>query len=137
MPIGKANVVKSGVDVSIISHSINTIKAQKAADELLKLGIDAEVLDLRTLRPLDVKSIQQTVAKTHKVLVVSETWPSCGVAAEVIRVINDNCWDELDAPVAHISSVDVPMPYAKNLESLVVPQVENIVDSVIKLCEGS
>lgn len=133
--IGKANIMQEGTDVTLIAYSINSIKALEAAKELAKQGISAEVIDLRTIRPLDVDTIVSSVTKTHHAVVVEETWPTCGVAAEIMRVISDNCWDELDAPVTRVSSADVPMPYAKNLEALVLPQAEDIVQTVQKLLQ--
>lgn len=129
-PIGKAQILKKGTDVTLIGYSINSIKALEAAKLLEKDGISAEVLDLRSLRPMDVDAIVESVSKTHRVVICSESWGIAGVAAEVMRIISDHCWDELDAPVLHASGANVPMPYAKNLEAGVLPQPEDVVAKV-------
>ncbi len=135
--IGKANIMKEGADVTIISYSLMAQKSLEAANILAAEGINAEVIDLRTLRPLDVDTIIASVKKTHRVVVVEETWPSCGVAAEIMALISDHVWDELDAPVARVSSIDSPLPYAQNLESLCLPQAEDIIEAVKDVCEGT
>ena len=132
--IGKANVMKPGADVTLIAHSIMSIKALEAAKLLAEDGIDAEVLDLRTLRPLDTEAIVASVKKTHRAVVVSETWPSCGVAAEIMAVISDNCWDELDAPVKRVCALDTPLPYAANLEKFCLPQPHDIAQAAKDVC---
>jgi pyruvate dehydrogenase E1 component beta subunit len=133
LPIGKAKVTKEGTQVTLIGYSMMAVKALQAAEELAKEGIDAEVLDLRSLRPLDVDSIVQSVSKTHRAVVLEETWAAAGVGAEVMATISDKCWDELDAPVLRLSQLPVPLPYASNLEVLCVPQVADIVREVKKL----
>jgi pyruvate dehydrogenase E1 component beta subunit len=133
LPIGKANVTRTGTQVTLIGYSMMAVKAQLAAEELAQEGIDAEVLDLRSLRPLDVDAIVASVSKTHRAVVLEETWAAAGVGAEVMAVISDNCWDELDAPVVRMSQLPVPLPYASNLEVLCVPQVADIVREVKKL----
>ncbi len=126
-PIGEAQILKSGTDITLIGYSINSIKALEAANQLAQEGISAEVLDLRTVRPMDVAAIVASVSKTHRAVICSESWGICGVAAEVMRIISDHCWDELDAPVRHASGLNVPMPYAKNLEAGVLPQPADII----------
>lgn len=133
-PFGKANVLHEGTDVSLISYSIGSMKALQAAKELEKKGISAEVLDLRTLRPLDIEAIKKTVAKTHRAIVIEETWAFAGVGSGIMAEISDHCWDQLDAPVKRLSHKDVPMPYAKNLEHATLPQVEDIIATAIQLC---
>ncbi len=133
LPIGKANVSKEGKDITIIAYSMMAVKALEAAKQLEAAGISAEVLDLRSLRPLDTDAIVKSVSKTHKAVVLEENWAAAGVAAEVMAVISDNCWDELDAPVVRMSQLPVPLPYASNLETLCVPQVEDIVREVKKM----
>ena len=136
LPIGKANIMKTGTDVTLIGYSMMAIKAKEAAEKLAEHGISAEVLDLRSLRPLDTDAIVASVRKTHRAVVLEETWAAAGVGAEVMAVISDHCWDELDAPVARMSQLPVPLPYASNLETLCVPQVDDIVREVTKLVQG-
>ncbi|NBX86195.1 MAG: pyruvate dehydrogenase complex E1 component subunit beta [Proteobacteria bacterium] len=133
LPIGKARVVREGKDVVLIGYSMMVVKALAAAEELAKQGIDCEVLDLRSLRPLDVAAIVASVSKCHRTVVLEETWAAAGVGAEVMAVISDNCWDELDGPVVRMSQLPIPLPYASNLETLCVPQVEDIVREVSKM----
>ncbi len=128
-PIGKANVMKEGTDVTLISYSIMAIKALEAAKELEKEGISAEVIDLRTIRPIDQGTIINSVRKTNRAIVVEESWPAYGVASEIIAIINDNAFDDLDGPVKRLSAADVPLPYAKNLEDMALPQVESIKEA--------
>lgn len=133
LPIGKANVMREGSDVVLIAYSMMAVKALEAAGKLAAEGISAEVLDLRSLRPLDVDAIVKSVSKTHKAIVLEETWAAAGVGAEVMAVISDTCWDELDAPVVRMSQLPVPLPYASNLEVLCVPQVDDIVRETKKM----
>lgn len=133
-PIGKANVMQEGTDVTIIGYSINSIKALDAAKQLAKEGISAEVIDLRTIRPLDEETIIKSVQKTNRCVIVEETWAAGGVGATVLGVINDNAWDSLDAPVGRVSALPVPMPYAKNLEDMTLPQADKIIAAVKKVC---
>lgn len=133
LPIGKAKVAREGKDVTLIGYSMMSVKALAAAEELAKDGIDAEVLDLRSLRPLDVDAIVASVSKTHRAVVLEETWAAAGVGAEVMAAISDKAFDELDAPVLRMSQLPVPLPYASNLEVLCVPQVDDIVREVKKL----
>ncbi|MBI1309609.1 MAG: pyruvate dehydrogenase complex E1 component subunit beta [Proteobacteria bacterium] len=133
LPIGKAEVVRAGTDVTLIGYSMMVVKAREAAEKLAAEGINAEVLDLRSLRPLDVEEIVKSVSKTHRAVVLEETWAAAGVGAEVMAVISDNCWDELDGPVVRMSQLPVPLPYASNLEVLCVPQVVDIVREVKKV----
>lgn len=133
LPIGKAEVTHAGTDVTMIGYSMMAVKAKEAAEALAKEGISAEVIDLRSLRPLDVETIVKSVSKTHRAMVLEETWAAAGVGAEVMAVISDTCWDELDAPVLRLSQLPVPLPYASNLEVLCVPQVPDIVAAAKKL----
>lgn len=133
LPIGKANVTHEGMQVTLIAYSMMAVKAQEAAMQLEKNGVSVEVLDLRSLRPLDTDAIVKSVSKTHRAIVLEETWAAAGVGAEVMAVISDNCWDELDGPVVRMSQLPVPLPYAGNLELLCVPQVEDIVREVKKM----
>ncbi len=129
VPIGKAKVVRSGQEVTIVAWSMGMTYALKAAEELEKEGISAEVVDLRTLRPMDTETIVQSVMKTGRCVVVEEGWPQSGVAAEVSARIMEGAFDYLDAPVARVSGKDVPMPYAANLEKLALPSVAQVVEA--------
>lgn len=139
LEIGKARVDAFGDGepvVSLFAYSMMAVKAREAAAKLAAQGIASEVVDLRTLRPLDVEAIAASVARTHRAVVLEENWPRAGVGAEVMATISDTCWDELDAPVLRLSQADVPLPYAKNLEILCVPQVDDIVREVLALVGG-
>lgn len=131
--IGKAKVLKEGSDITLIGYSISSMKALQAAEELEKQGISAEVLDLRSLRPLDTDAIVESISKTHKAMVIEETWAFAGIGSAIMAEISDHAWDELDAPVARLSHKDVPMPYAKELEAATLPQVDDIVAKVIEM----
>ena len=127
IPIGKARIVRSGKDVTLISWSNGMTYALKAADELAKEGIEAEVIDLRTLRPMDTETIVESVKKTGRAVTVEEGWKQSGVGAEIAARIMEHAFDYLDAPVARVSGKDVPMPYAANLEKLALPNVAEVV----------
>jgi pyruvate dehydrogenase E1 component beta subunit len=127
IPIGKARIVRSGGHVTIISWSNGMSYALKAADELAKEGIEAEVIDLRTLRPMDTDTIIASVKKTGRAVTVEEGWQQSGVGAEIAARIMEHAFDYLDAPVARVSGKDVPMPYAANLEKLALPNVAEVV----------
>jgi len=134
VPIGKARVVRKGKDVTIVSWSMGMSYALKAADELAKEGIEAEVVDLRTLRPMDTETIVASVKKTGRAVTVEEGWQQSGVGAEVAARIMEHAFDYLDAPVARISGKDVPMPYAANLEKLALPSVAEVVEAAKAVC---
>jgi pyruvate dehydrogenase E1 component beta subunit len=127
IPIGKARIVRSGGHVTLISWSNGMSYALKAADELAKEGIEAEVIDLRTLRPMDTDTIVASVKKTGRAVTVEEGWQQSGVGAEIAARIMEHAFDYLDAPVARVSGKDVPMPYAANLEKLALPTVAEVV----------
>ena len=127
IPIGKARIVRAGGHVTIVSWSNGMTYALKAADELAKEGIEAEVIDLRTLRPMDTDTIVASVKKTDRAVTVEEGWQQSGVGAEVAARIMEHAFDYLDAPVARVSGKDVPMPYAANLEKLALPSVAEVV----------
>jgi pyruvate dehydrogenase E1 component beta subunit len=129
IPIGKARIVRSGGHVTIISWSNGMTYALKAADELAKEGIEAEVIDLRTLRPMDTDTIVASVKKTGRAVTVEEGWQQSGVGAEIAARIMEHAFDYLDAPVARVSGKDVPMPYAANLEKLALPSVAEVVEA--------
>lgn len=124
--IGKARIARAGSDVSIIASSKMVVDALKAADELAKEGISAEVVDLRTLRPLDRETIKASIARTHHAVVVNEGWRFCGYAAELSATIMESCFDELDAPVERVATHDIPIPYSEPLESTVLPDAAKI-----------
>ncbi|MCX7358897.1 MAG: pyruvate dehydrogenase complex E1 component subunit beta [Alphaproteobacteria bacterium] len=130
VPIGKAKVRREGVDVTISTHSRMVGHALKAADELSKLGIEAEVIDLRTLRPLDTDTVIESVKKTNRLVTVEEGWGQSGVGAEVCARVTSEAFDYLDAPPTRVHQVDAPLAYAANLEALALPSVEKIVDAV-------
>jgi len=127
IPFGSADVKRAGTDVSIISFSKPVLQCLAAAEELAKQGISAEVVDLRSLRPLDEATIYASVRKTNRAVVVDEAWPNCGVANYVSSLIGRNCFDDLDAPVEEVTGMDVPMPYNHTLELMVQPSVEKII----------
>lgn len=134
LPIGKARIARAGKDVTIVSFSIGMTYALKAADELAKLGIEAEVIDLRTLRPMDTETIVASVQKTGRVVTVEEGWPQAGVGAEVAARVSALAFDYLDAPPTRVSGKDVPMPYAANLEKLALPSVAEVVEAAKAVC---
>ncbi len=134
VPIGKANIVRAGNDVTITAFSIMVSKALDAAEELAKEGIEAEVIDLRSLRPLDSDTIMQSVMKTNRMVSCEEGFPFAGIGAELIAQVNEQAFDYLDAPVARVSGKDVPMPYAENLEQLALPQVNDIITAARNAC---
>jgi len=134
IPIGKARVVRKGNHVTIISWSNGMTYALKAADELAKEGIEAEVIDLRTLRPLDTDTIVASVKKTGRAVAVEEGWQQNGVGAEIAARLMEHAFDYLDAPVLRVSGKDVPMPYAANLEKLALPSAAEVVEAAKSVC---
>lgn len=137
LEIGKAAVHRQGKDISIITYSISLFKALEAAELLSKEGIEAEVIDLRSLRPLDDETIMNSVSKTHRVLIVDEGWKSGSISAEIMARINEQAFFELDAPMMRVCSAELPFPYANHLEQAAMPQVEKIVTAARKLMEES
>ena len=123
VPIGKAKVLREGSDVTIVSFSMGLTYALEAADKLAEEGIKAEVIDLRSLRPLDTDTIIASVQKTNRLVLVEETWPICGIGSEIAAQVQEKAFDYLDAPILRISGKDVPMPYAANLEKLALPSL--------------
>ena len=130
IPLGVAEVKREGTDATIVARSLMVPAALKAAEELEKQGVSCEVIDPRTIRPLDIDAIVESVKKTNRVVVAEESHPFCGVGAEISAEINERAFDYLDAPVKRVSGADVPMPYAKNLERLAIPGFEQIVAAV-------
>ena len=129
LPIGKARIARAGSDVTIVAWSMGMSYALQAAEELAKEGIEAEVIDLRTLRPMDVGSIVESVKKTGRCVTVEEGWAQSGVGAEIAARLMEQAFDYLDAPVARVTGKDVPMPYAANLEKLALPSVADVVEA--------
>ncbi len=134
VPIGKAKVVRAGTDVTIAAFSIMVGKSLEAAETLAAEGIEAEVIDLRSLRPLDTETLTASIKKTNRLVAVEEGWPAAGIGAELAALAQENCFDWLDAPVARVTGVDVLLPYAANLERLALPQAENIVAAAKQAC---
>jgi pyruvate dehydrogenase E1 component beta subunit len=133
LPIGRAKVEREGEHVTIVAFSIMVGVALHAAEELAKQGISAEVINLRTIRPLDIDTIVKSVKKTSRVVTVEEGWPFAGIGAEIAMQVTEHCFDWLDAPPMRVHGLDVPLPYAANLEKLALPQVSWIVDAVRKI----
>jgi pyruvate dehydrogenase E1 component beta subunit len=127
VPIGKARVARAGEHVTIVAFSRMVKLALQAAEELEKAGVSAEVIDLRSLRPLDIETVVESVKKTNRIVAVEEGWPFAGIGAEIAAIVMEECFDWLDAPLKRVTGKDVPLPYAANLERLAVPQVEDIV----------
>ncbi len=134
IPIGKARIARAGKDVTIISWSNGMTYALKAAEELAKEGIEAEVIDLRTLRPMDTETIVASVKKTGRAVTVEEGWQQSGVGAEIAARLMEHAFDYLDAPVTRVSGKDVPMPYASNLEKLALPSAADVVAAAKAIC---
>jgi len=134
VPIGKARIARSGTDVTIVAWSMGMSYALKAADELTKENISAEVVDLRTLKPMDTQAIIESVKKTGRVVTVEEGWRQSGVGAEIAATVTEQAFDWLDAPVTRVTGKDVPMPYAANLEKLALPSVAEVVAAAKAVC---
>jgi pyruvate dehydrogenase E1 component beta subunit len=134
LPIGKAHIARAGNDVTIVAWSMGMSYALQAAEQLAKDGIDAEVIDLRTLKPMDVETIVASVQKTGRAVTVEEGWKQSGVGAEIAAQIMEQAFDYLDAPVARVTGKDVPMPYAANLEKLALPSVAEVIEAAKAVC---
>ena len=130
LPIGKARTMREGKDVTLVSYSIGVGLALEAAETLAGEGIDAEVIDLRTLRPLDTATVLKSLKKTNRVVVVEEGWPTCSIASEISAGCMEQGFDDLDAPVLRVTNEDVPMPYAANLEKLMLVSADKIIAGV-------
>ena len=133
LPIGRAKIERAGTHVTIVAFSIMVGVALKAAETLAAQGIEAEVINLRSLRPLDTETVVASVRKTSRLVTVEEGWPYAGIGAEVAMRVIEGAFDWLDAPPVRVHGMDVPLPYAVNLEKLAVPQPEWVVDAVKKL----
>ncbi len=133
LPIGKARIMREGKDVTIVSYSIGVGLALEAAETLASQGVEAEVVDLRTLRPLDKATVLKSLAKTNRLVVVEEGWPTCSIATEIAAIAMEEGFDDLDAPVLRVTNEDVPLPYAANLEKLALISTDKIVATVRKI----
>jgi pyruvate dehydrogenase E1 component beta subunit len=136
VPIGKANILRSGSDVTIVAFSIMVGRSLEAADRLAKQGISAEVIDLRSIRPLDSATIVESVKKTSRLVTCEEGFPFAGIGAEIAMQVMEQAFDWLDAPITRVTGKDVPMPYAANLEALALPQIDDIVAAARTTCDG-
>jgi pyruvate dehydrogenase E1 component beta subunit len=134
LPIGKARIMRQGKDVTLVSYSIGVGVALEAAEQLAGEGIDAEVIDLRTLRPLDTATVLESLAKTNRIVVVEEGWPVCSIASEIAAVVMEQGFDDLDAPLLRVTNEDVPLPYAANLEKAALVDAARVVAAAKKVC---
>ncbi len=134
VPIGRARIVREGADVTVLAYSIAVARALEAAESPAAEGIDIEIIDLRTLRPLDSETILASVRKTNRAVIVDEGWPFCGIASELSALLMEHAFDDLDAPVVRITGKDVPMPYAANLERLALPQSDEVAAAIKAVC---
>ncbi|ASK87792.1 pyruvate dehydrogenase complex E1 component subunit beta [Sphingorhabdus sp. SMR4y] len=134
LPIGKARIMREGSDVTIVSYSIGVGLALEAADTLAGEGIEAEVIDLRTLRPLDTETVLKSLAKTNRMVVAEEGWPTCSIASEIVALCMEQGFDDLDAPVMRVTNEDVPLPYAANLEKAALIDSARIIKAAKKVC---
>jgi len=134
LPIGKARVAKTGKDVTLVSYTIGVGVCLEAAKHLAEEGIDAEVIDLRTLRPLDKGTVLASLKKTNRMVVVEEGWPTCSIASEIAAIAMEEGFDDLDAPVLRVTNVDVPLPYAANLEKMALITADQVVAAAKKVC---
>nr|WP_294850846.1 pyruvate dehydrogenase complex E1 component subunit beta [uncultured Sphingomonas sp.] len=134
LPIGKARIMREGKDVTIVSYSIGVGVSLQAAEKLAAEGIDAEVIDLRTLRPLDKEAILTSLKKTNRVVTVEEGWPVCSISSEIMAVCMEDGFDDLDAPVMRVTDADVPLPYAANLEKLALINADDVVKAAKAVC---
>jgi pyruvate dehydrogenase E1 component beta subunit len=134
VPIGKARLVQSGTDVTVVSYSITIGLVLQAMEILAKDGISVELIDLRSLRPIDTETVVESVKKTNRVVVVEEGWPVCGIGAEINMQVIEHAFDYLDAPPVRVTGKDVPMPYAANLEKLALPSIDEVIAAIKSVC---
>lgn len=130
LPLEGAEVRKEGSDVTIVSWSRGAILAMGAADELEREGISSEVIDMRVLRPLDIDTVAKSVAKTNRLVIVEESWRTMGLGAEIAAAVQEVAFDDLDAPIGRVGSIEVPMPYARNLERIIIPGKDEVIQAV-------
>lgn len=133
MSLDKARIVRHGKDITLVGFSFMVDVCLQAAERLAQSGIDAEVIDMCVLRPMDMETVFTSVEKTHRLLVVEEGWPVCGIASEMITRVNEEIFDTLDHPPARVNALDIPLPYAPNLEAMALPSVEGVVQAVLKI----
>lgn len=131
-PFGKANVLREGKDITIFSHGRAAVHALTVSEQLSQVGIDAEVVDLRSLRPVDYPTLLKSLRKTHRAVYAEEAWRSYGIGAEIAATLTEEAFDDLDAPIGRVAGVEVPMPYSKPLERLAMISPADIVDGVKK-----
>lgn len=136
VPIGKAKIEMEGSDVTIVSFSRALQVVLQATEALAKLGIKAEVINLRTLSPIDINTLVKSVSKTHRVVTVEEGWRTCGVGAEITALMMEHAFDQLDAPIERVTGAFIPMPYADSLERLAMINSDNVVNAVKRVCHG-
>ena len=134
VPIGKARILREGKDVTLVGYSQGLLPVLEAAEAMAADGIDAEVIDLRSLRPLDMATVIASVKKTNRLVSIEETWPVCGIGAEISAQVSEQAFDYLDAPVLRVTGKDVPMPYAANLEKLALPTAQEVIDAARQVC---
>jgi pyruvate dehydrogenase E1 component beta subunit len=134
LPIGKASIVRPGRDVTIVSYSIGVGVALDAAAKLAEDGIEAEVIDLRTLRPLDRATVLESLKRTNRMIVVEEGWPVCSISSEIMAIVMEEGFDDLDAPVLRVTNEDVPLPYAANLEKAALIKVTDVIEAAKTVC---
>ena len=137
IPLGQGNLIKSGDDVTIVAFSIMVGKALSASKILSGQNINSEIIDLRTIKPLDINLILESVKKTNKLIICEEGFPFSGISAEIISQVQEKAFDWLDAPISRVTGLDVPLPYAENLEKMALPQVEDIVEAALSICNRS
>tara|TARA_Y100001001_G_scaffold144630_1_gene150687 strand:- start:1099 stop:2550 length:1452 start_codon:yes stop_codon:yes gene_type:complete len=134
LPIGQAKIEREGSDVTLVAYSIMVGKSLEAAEKLAEEGIEAEVINLRTIRPIDRHTIIESVKKTNRIVSVEESWPYAGIGSEIAALVGEHAFDYLDAPVARVCAKDVPLPYAANLEKMALPQVDDIIKAAKGVC---
>jgi len=137
IPLGQGNLIKSGDDVTIVAFSIMVGKALAASKVLSDENINSEIIDLRTIKPLDINLIIDSVKKTNKLIICEEGFPFSGISSEIISQVQEKAFDWLDAPISRVTGLDVPLPYAENLEKMALPQVEDIVEAALSICNRS
>ena len=137
IPLGQGNLIKSGEDVTIVAFSIMVGKALSASKVLSDQNINSEIIDLRTVKPLDINLILESVKKTNKLIICEEGFPFSGISSEIISQVQEKAFDWLDAPISRVTGLDVPLPYAENLEKMALPQVEDIVEAALSICNRS
>lgn len=134
LPIGRAQIIRSGADVTLVSYARGVSKCLEAAEQLAAAGVQAEVINLRSLRPLDMDTIIASVNRTNRLVMVEEGWPIAGIGAEIAAQVQDKAFDALDAPIKRVSGTDIPMPYAENLEAMALPDTAKIIRAVRQVC---